>query len=103
VDDIRCQPMSLAEFSVRGAEQNAALKRFLVTRVYSNAAILEDREESVRSLDELFCYFVEHPDKMPHSYVEETRHEPVHRIVCDYIAGMTDHFLLKQHKQHLLG
>jgi dGTP triphosphohydrolase len=33
---------------------------------------------------------------MPDYYAELAKREPVHRVVCDYIAGMTDHFLLRQ-------
>jgi dGTP triphosphohydrolase len=39
---------------------------------------------------------------MPAQYAEQARHAPRHRIVCDYIAGMTDHFLLRQRRE-LLG
>ena len=39
---------------------------------------------------------------MPGAYTELTQRVPRHRVVCDYIAGMTDHFLLRQHAE-LLG
>ena len=39
---------------------------------------------------------------MPKHYAELAQNEPRHRVVCDYIAGMTDHFLLRQ-CQELLG
>jgi dGTP triphosphohydrolase len=38
---------------------------------------------------------------MPEYYAEAAEREPVHRVVCDYIAGMTDNFLLRQHHEHL--
>jgi dGTP triphosphohydrolase len=39
---------------------------------------------------------------MPEYYFELAAREPRHRVVCDYIAGMTDHFLLRQHRE-LIG
>ena len=54
------------------------------------------------ALDALFFFFMEHPDRMPRHYAELARNEPRHRVVCDYIAGMTDHFLLRQCRE-LLG
>jgi dGTPase len=39
---------------------------------------------------------------MPKYYAEMAQGEPRHRVVCDYIAGMTDHFLLRQCRE-LLG
>src|SRR5256884_9012873 len=43
------------------------------------------------------------PGSMPASYEELARSEARHVIVCDYIAGMTDPFLLRQHREHFDG
>ncbi|HXX45006.1 MAG TPA: deoxyguanosinetriphosphate triphosphohydrolase [Candidatus Acidoferrales bacterium] len=102
VDDIRDQPSRLAGFSAEAARQNASLKKFLGTHVYSHPAITEDRERSVQVLDALFSLFVEHPERMPKYYAELAQREPPHQVACDYIAGMTDHFLLRQCRE-LLG
>jgi dGTPase len=102
VEDVRRQPRRLVAFSPEIAQQNGALKRFLFARLYSDAAIAEDRDRSVAALDSLFSFFLEHPERMPGQYAEQARREPVYRIVCDYIAGMTDHFLLRQRRE-LLG
>jgi dGTPase len=100
VEDVRNWPERLAIFSADAAQQNASLKKFLNARVYSHPAISEERERSVRALDALFELFLTHPDRMPRYYAEQAQHEPRHRVVCDYIAGMTDHFLLRQcHEQ----
>jgi dGTPase len=101
VDDLRHQEQRLAGFSPAAAEQNAQLKRFLSDRIYSNEAIAEDRNRSVDQLDALFEYFLAHPDKMPPLYVRETESTPAYRVICDYIAGMTDHFLLRQAREFL--
>ena len=73
-----------------------------IARLYNNPAIVGDRERSVEALAELFDYYVEHPDAMPKAYAELAQRAPKYRVVCDYIAGMTDHFLLRQHAE-LLG
>ena len=102
VDDVRRLPRRLAGFSSPMGQQNAALKQFLLVRVYSLPAIAEDRDRSVLALEQLFRFFLEHPDRMPPQYAEEARREPAHRVICDYIAGMTDQFLLRQCRE-LLG
>jgi dGTPase len=102
VDDVRHLPNRLAGFSPEMASQNDDLKRFLFARLYSDPAISEDRDRSVAALDSLFTFFLEHPERMPGQYAEQSRRDPVHRVVCDYIAGMTDHFLLRQRRE-LLG
>ncbi len=98
VEDIRKQPKRLAGFSAGVAQAASSLKRFLNARLYSNPVISEEREHSVAALDALFTMFLENPAYMPPNYAEQAKREPVHRVVCDYIAGMTDQFLLKQHR-----
>jgi dGTPase len=99
VEDVRRQVKRLAGFSPGIAEQSGALKRFLYARLYDHPAIAVDRERSVHALDELFGFFLERPEKMPPYYAAQAEREPRHRVVCDYIAGMTDHFLLRQHHE----
>jgi len=103
VDDVRHQPQRLAAFSPEIAKQNGDLKRFLFARLYSDPAISEDRDRSIAALDSLFSFFLDHPERMPGQYAEQARHAPAHRVVCDYIAGMTDHFLLRQRRELLGG
>jgi len=102
VEDVRALPHRLAGFSPSVAQDNGKLKRFLHQRLYSQPAIAEDRDRSVVALDALFHFFLEHPGRMPEQYEEQAGAEPRHRVVCDYIAGMTDHFLLRQ-CQEILG
>jgi dGTPase len=96
---IRHLPTRLAGFSDYGRTQNALLKKFLFTHVYNHPLITEDCDRSVRCLEELFRYFVARPQSMPESYEEMTVATPRHVVVCDYIAGMTDQFLLRQHQE----
>jgi len=100
VDDIRKAPHRLAAFSGEAAASNAQLKRFLFAHVYERAVITEDRNRSVCALEELFQYYLHAPDSMPAAHEELVRTEPRHVAVCDYIAGMTDQFLLRQHREH---
>ncbi len=96
VDDVRGAPNRLAGFSSEVAAEDTKLKSYLMARVYSTPAIAEDRARSVAQLDSLFGFFLDHPERMPKYYADLARTEPPHRVVCDYIAGMTDHFLLRQ-------
>lgn len=101
VEDIRRLPFRLARFSESARDQNAQLKRFLFSHVYNHPLITEDGERSIRCLEELFVYFLQQPRSMPESYEEMVRESPRQVVVCDYIAGMTDQFLLRQHQEHL--
>jgi dGTPase len=101
-EDIRRLPRRLAGFSPRIAAISTELKRFLYRRLYDHPTIVEERDRSVNALEQLFRYYLAHPESLPEYYSELAEREPPHRIVCDYIAGMTDHFLLRQHRE-LIG
>ena len=100
VDDIRHAPRKLAGFSDAFAERNAELKRFLFKHIYNHPALTEDRDRSIRCLEELFLYYLDSTGSMPSSHEESARTEARHVVVCDYIAGMTDQFLLRKHQEH---
>lgn len=99
VEDVRKQERRLAGFSSSGTQQNALLKQFLSARVYSHPAIVEDRNRSVDVLEALFDLFLHHPDRMPPLYARQAAETEPAKVVCDYIAGMTDNFLLRQYRQ----
>jgi len=98
-DDIRLAPRRLAEFSAEGLKVSGELKRFLFAHVYSHPAITEDRDRSVRCLKELFKHYDASPGSMPAAYEDAATQSPRAIVVCDYIAGMTDQFLLRQHQE----
>jgi dGTPase len=99
VEDVRRFPRRLADFSPTVAEANATLKQFLRTRLYEHPSIVEDRDRSVAALKQLFSYYLDHPGAMPPYYARQAEIEALHRVVCDYIAGMTDQFLLRLHAE----
>ena len=103
VEDIRRASARLAGFSDTALEQNRQLKRFLFAHIYNHPAITEDCDRSVHCLEELFAYYLERIGSMPPFYEELAHSEPRHAIVCDYIAGMTDLYLLRQHHEHFAG
>jgi dGTPase len=102
VEDVRCHPTRLAAFSAEAAEQNRIWKEFLFSHLYNQSSITEDRERSVEALEQLFRLYLDHPERMPPYYAGEALRQPRHRVVCDYVAGMTDQFLLKQHRELLV-
>src|SRR5467141_1452931 len=99
VDGIRRAPKRLAGFSDAAAARNRELKRFLFANIYNHPAIAEDRDRSVKCLEELFIYYSGRRGSMPSFYEELAQTEARHVVVCDYIAGMTDQFLLRQHHE----
>ncbi len=91
-EEVRAHPARLAQFTPEAAETSRALKRFLYTRVYASDALGSDRQLSMARIAELFRFFLASPERLPQPYAQQAIEEPAHRVVCDYIAGMTDGF-----------
>lgn len=76
----------------------------LLAEAYYNAARLQRIARGYASkLAELFRFYVEHPESLPEKYVEQLAAESLPQVVCDYIAGMTDIFLLRCYAECLGG
>jgi dGTPase len=100
-DDVRQCPRRLACFTLASQSTNRQLKQFLHHFVYFSEPLAEERRRSAGMLAELFEFYVANPGKLPESYVESLAAAPIHRVVCDYIAGMTDGFFLRCFQQVL--
>jgi dGTPase len=95
VDEVRAHPLRIACFSPETAPATAQLKIFLRTKVYHSGSLVRGREESTAQIAALFDFFLAHPERLPVNYLQESAGQPLHRLVCDYIAGMTDRFLVQ--------
>jgi dGTPase len=101
VRQVRAHPRRLVGLGPRRARDNQELKEFLNENLYSHRQVGSERKVIVQCVRRLFGYYLEHPRRLPPFYVAKSREEPLHRVVCDYIAGMTDNYLLTQYRKHL--
>ena len=99
VEDVRALNYRLAKLTPQAAEVNRHINKLLVDRVYSYAQLVEDRSAAVEKMAQLFEFLLEHRECISPGYREYLGHTPLHRVVCDYIAGMTDAYLLRLHKE----
>jgi len=95
VDAVRRHPWRVAAFTAETAEGARQLRQYLREAVYQSPQVQAARAESAAKVPRLFEYLLRHPEEMPQAYREESARQPLHRQVCDYIAGMTDGFFLK--------
>ena len=102
VEDVRALDQRLAQLAPEAAELNSHMKSLLMRRVYSYAQLVEERSAAVSKMGELFTFLVANPDHISAGYRENLDRTPVHRVVCDYIAGMTDSYLMRVYRE-LLG
>jgi dGTPase len=99
VEDVRNQPQRLVCMAAQAQETNAALKRFLHARVYGIPALQRERRRAAEGIERLFAFYLDNPRELPEGHRERAESLPAHRVVCDYIAGMTDGFFLRTMKR----
>ncbi|MBA3973718.1 MAG: deoxyguanosinetriphosphate triphosphohydrolase [Candidatus Solibacter sp.] len=92
VGDVRRCDRRLAEFMPEPAAVNRHLKDFLLRRVYSIEPLQVERRRASEAIWKLFDHYMESPHRLPNTHRERTAGLPLHRVVCDYVAGMTDGF-----------
>ncbi len=102
LEAVRASPRRLVAFSPAVAEEKRVLKEFLYRRLYQHPQITEERERAVKMLEELFAFFVQQPERLPRAYAAQAKTQPAHRVACDYLAGMTDTYVFRVHRD-LLG
>jgi len=100
LDDVRHHPERLAAFSPAIDAERKQSKQFLYENLYFSPALAEEKDDAERIVGELFAFWMSHPIALPHNYQEKAKEEGLPRIVCDYIAGMTDHFIFEQYEKY---
>ncbi|MGH9583669.1 MAG: dGTP triphosphohydrolase [Bryobacteraceae bacterium] len=96
-DAVRLLNRRIAAFTPQAFQICAQIKALLIARVYAQGKLRQERAEAVEKMRELFEFLLEHPDRIPAVHSETFADAPLHRAVCDYIAGMTDAYLLRVH------
>ncbi len=99
VDDVRNMPHNLVSHRDDFVEMHKELKRFLYKNLYSHWRVMRMANKANRLIAELFSAFIEDPSILPTQTQEKLNGNNLYRIVCDYVAGMTDRFAIKEHKR----
>ncbi|MCY3709446.1 MAG: deoxyguanosinetriphosphate triphosphohydrolase [Caldilineaceae bacterium] len=99
--DLRAQTTNAAAYSDELAEENRELKRFLFDRFYRHYRVARMAAKADRTIRALFSAFVEEPAQLPpetQANISDSGTD-LHRVVCDYIAGMTDRYAIAEHRR----
>ena len=103
LDDVRAHLDRLVAFSNPVEAARRRLKDFLYENLYYSPALAEEKEDAERITGELFAHWMKEPDDLPRNYREKAAQEPLARVICDYIAGMTDPFIYQQYEKYCCG
>src|SRR5579872_349539 len=100
LDDVRRHPARLATFSPAVDAERKQNKDFLYENLYYSPSLADEKDDAERVVSELFAFWMAHPASLPHNYRDKAKEESLPRVICDYIAGMTDHFIYEQYEKH---
>lgn len=97
LEDVRRAAGALVGPGAEARVWKAELEKFLHRRVYRHARVARMAAKGGRLLRALFAEFCRTPDQLPDRYLQRARSEPLIRVVCDYLAGMTDRYAQQEY------
>ena len=86
-------------FSQEMARMHREIKAFLHKNLYRHYRVVRMTDKGQRFIKALFRVFLEKPEQLPPDVQKRVGKEKLHRVICDYIAGMTDRFALDEYKR----
>ena len=93
-DDARRCPKALVKYSAERRRLNLELRRYLYKNLYFNPLVNEPHLRARQLLRDLFHFYLKHPKEIGGQSRRQARKAGLHRVVCDYIAGMTDRYAM---------
>jgi dGTPase len=100
LQDVRRHSERLAAFSASVDKDRKQIKDFLYGNLYYTPSLAGEKDDAERIVTELFAFWMKNPSALPSGYQEKAEQESLPRVICDYIAGMTDHYIVEQYEQH---
>ena len=76
-----------------------ALRSFMFERVYKNPVAKGEEVKARRILQQLYEYYSKHPEAIPADFQPQIDFEGMERVICDYIAGMTDKYAMYKYDE----
>lgn len=97
LEDIRKAPRLLVSFGDEIGDKHRELKAHLYKNLYNHFRVNRMKSKARRILEALFKAYQQDPSLLPGHYRERMRLEGRERVICDYIAGMTDRFAIDEY------
>jgi len=99
VEDLRSLSDDVVAFSAEMERHNRALKDFLYHNLYRHYRVMRMAAKASRFIQELFTAYIAQPIQLPTEVQARIPNEGLYRVVCDYVAGMTDRYALDEYRK----
>jgi dGTPase len=97
--DVRALGRPLIAHSRPRSELNRKLRAYLLKNLYTNPIVHRPNERAGKMLEDLFRFFLEHPEQLGKASRVRARKTGLYRAICDYLSGMTDRFAIREHER----
>ena len=97
VDDVRRTRRRLVNYSPERKRWNQELRKYLYRNLYYHPGVANPNNRAIRMLHDVFTYLVAHPGEVGTGARKRAKADGWHRAVCDYVASMTDRYLILEH------
>jgi len=95
-NDVRLCAKALVQHTPERRKLNLELRHYLYKNLYYNPVVHQPNLRAVKMLEQLFKYFLAHPKEIGESSRKRIKKTGLHRAVCDYLAGMTDRYVMQE-------
>jgi dGTPase len=99
--DVYAKP-AVVKFSRELENRNRELKDFLMENLYQHYKVIKMQEKSKRIIEVLFSIYIKETNQLPPQFRETIPEFGKERVICDYIAGMTDRFAQYEYERLFL-
>lgn len=96
---VRMCPYKIASFSPQLNKEKKVLEKFLFNNLYMHPRVIRMSDKACRFINQLFNVYVKKPELISKNRLKLLRKDGKFRVICDYIAGMTDRFALDEYKK----
>ncbi len=80
-------------------EKNKELKSYLLKEMYGNYRVIRMEQKARRVIGDLFLSYCDRPEQLPPHIFARLGEGRTKRVVCDYIAGMTDRYAMEEYQK----
>jgi dGTPase len=95
-DKIQNHHENVVDYSPEFGIKIRQLKKFLLENMYRHYRLMRMQTKAERFVTALFEAYVNEPRMLPKETQKHLENRELHRVVADYIAGMTDRYALQE-------
>ena len=98
-EDVLEIPERIVRFSADMDEKRRPMRDFLTANLYQHYRVVRMSNKAYRFICDMFKVYLDRPEQLPPATMARLKGEEKYRVICDYIAGMTDRYALDEYKK----